>query len=432
MNTYGLILAGGKGTRMNDDLPKVAQKILGKEFVNYVYDALKHAGIENVYPIVGYKREIVLSCMNNPVHFVQEEQLGTGHAVQMAYEELHDKDGICFVIAGDQPLITSESIKEVIKVHKENKNQLTLLTAVSPNPYGYGRIVRNGSEVLKIVEEKDASDEEKLINEVNISTFCFDNKLLFKYIKEIRNENAQKELYLTDILEIFKTEGLKVEAVKALTYEETIGISDKVDLAKATGFLKDKINNKHMRNGVTIVDPNNTYIGPDVEVGKGTIIYPGCVFEGNVSIGESCTVQSSCIFDSSIGDNVTVGPFAHIRQNSELGNNIRIGNFVEIKKSKLSDGVKSAHLTYLGDSEIHEGVNIGCGTITVNYDGKNKHKTVIEKGAFIGSNANLIAPITIGENSKVAAGSTVTDDVPNDSLAIARERQTNKKDYYKK
>ncbi len=432
MNTYGLILAGGKGTRMNDSLPKVAQKILGKEFINYVYDALDLAGIEKIYPIVGYKRDIVLACRDFENYFVQEKQLGTGHAVQMAYENLYDKEGLCVVIAGDQPLITSESLKELIRVHKKNENHLTLLTAISPDPYGYGRIVRDGNEVIKIVEEKDATEKEKLIDEVNISTFCFDNKLLFKFIKELRNENKQKELYLTDVLSIFKREHLKVEAVSALTYEETIGISDKSDLEKATTFLRTKINQKHMINGVSIIDSSNTYIGPDVNIGSGTIIYPGSVLEGKVTIGENCLIQASYIYDSSLGNNVTVGPFAHIRQNCVLGNDIRIGNFVEIKKSTLDDGVKSAHLTYLGDSEIAKNVNIGCGTITVNYDGKNKHKTIIEEGAFIGSNANLIAPITIGKNSKIAAGSTITKDVPNDSLAIARERETIKKDYYKK
>ncbi|XMB66879.1 bifunctional UDP-N-acetylglucosamine diphosphorylase/glucosamine-1-phosphate N-acetyltransferase GlmU [Mycoplasmatota bacterium zrk1] len=432
MNSYGLILAGGKGTRMNDVLPKVAQKILGKEFINFVYDALSDAGIQNIYPIVGYKKDIVLACRDFDTHFVQEEQLGTGHAVQMAYDELYDKEGLCFVIAGDQPLITSESIKSVINAHIANENDLTLLTAERPNPYGYGRIIRNGNEVVRIVEETDCTEEEKLINEVNISTFCFDNKKLFNYIKQLKFENAQEELYLTDILEIFKKEKLRVEAIKALTYEETVGISNKKDLAIATDFLKKEINNKHMDNGVTLIDPNNTYIGPDVTIGKGAIVYPGSVIEGSVSIGENCLIQSSYIIDSNIGDNVTVGPFAHIRQNSELGNNIRVGNFVEIKKSQLADGVKAAHLTYLGDSEIENKVNIGCGTITVNYDGKNKHKTLIGEGAFIGSNVNLIAPINIGKNSIVAAGSTITKDVPADALAIARERVTIKTEYNKK
>ncbi|QVK20618.1 bifunctional UDP-N-acetylglucosamine diphosphorylase/glucosamine-1-phosphate N-acetyltransferase GlmU [Mycoplasmatota bacterium] len=432
MNSYGLILAGGKGTRMNDVLPKVAQKILGKEFINFVYDALSDAGIQNIYPIVGYKKDIVLACRDFDTHFVQEEQLGTGHAVQMAYDELYDKEGLCFVIAGDQPLITSESIKSVINAHIANENDLTLLTAERPNPYGYGRIIRNGNEVVRIVEETDCTEEEKLINEVNISTFCFDNKKLFNYIKQLKFENAQEELYLTDVLEIFKKEKLRVEAIKALTYEETVGISNKKDLAIATDFLKKEINNKHMDNGVTLIDPNNTYIGPDVTIGKGAIVYPGSVIEGSVSIGENCLIQSSYIIDSNIGDNVTVGPFAHIRQNSELGNNIRVGNFVEIKKSQLADGVKAAHLTYLGDSEIENKVNIGCGTITVNYDGKNKHKTLIGEGAFIGSNVNLIAPINIGKNSIIAAGSTITKDVPADALAIARERETIKTEYNKK
>ena len=230
---------------------------------------------------------------------------------------------------------------------------------------------------------------------------------------------------------IFINKKLRVEAVTALTYEETIGINNKVELATASMYLRDKINKIHMLNGVTIVDPSATYIGPDAEIGSGTIIYPNSVIEGKVIIGQNCLIQSSFITDSVIGNNVTVGPFAHIRQQSLLGNNIRVGNFVEIKKSKLGDGTKSAHHTYLGDSEIGEKVNVGCGVITVNYDGKNKHKTVIEDNVFVGSNVNLVAPIKIGENSKIGAGSTITDDIPKDSLAIARERQTTKVSYYR-
>ncbi len=430
--SYGIILAGGKGTRMNDDLPKVCQKILGKEFINYVIDALVASGIDNVIPIVGYKKDTVLNCINVEKYFVQEEQLGTGHAVSMAFEELKDYDGVCFVIAGDQPLITPESIRKVIETHKENKNDLTLLTAVLDNPKGYGRIIKDGNSVLRIVEEKDASKEEKLINEVNISTMCFDNKMLFKYINSLKNNNAQGEYYLTDILELFKRDGLKVEAVPALTMYETIGISDKRDLSIATDLLKEKINEAHMINGVTIVDKSNTIIGPDVLIGKGTIIYPNSVIEGRSVIGENSTILSSYIIDSSVGNNSTVGPFAHLRQNARVGDNNRIGNFVEIKKSTLGKGVKSAHLTYIGDSEVGNKVNFGCGVVTVNYDGTNKHKTVIKDNVFIGSNVNLIAPIKIGKNSKIAAGSTITEDVPDNSLAIAREYQINKKNYYKK
>lgn len=427
-----IILAGGKGTRMKDPLPKVCQTILGKEFINYVIDALSFAGIENIYPVVGYKKEEVLKRIPLEEHFVQEVQLGTGHAVSMAKEKLMDDKGLCFVIAGDQPLISVESIQRVIDLHEKNKNALTMLTAVMENPTGYGRVIKDGNKVIKIVEEKDASDEEKLINEVNISTMCFDNELLFKYIDKIGNDNAKGEYYLTDIIELFQEDGLSIEAIPAVTEEETIGINDKVDLEIATKRLQKTLNEKHMLNGVTIVDKDNTYIGPDVCIGEGTVIYPNSVLEGTTVIGDGCTIKSSYISDSIVGDNSTVGPYAHLRAGAIIGQNNRIGNFVEVKKSILGDGVKSAHLTYIGDSEVGDKVNFGCGVVTVNYDGKNKFKTVIDSDAFIGSNVNLIAPIHVGARSKIAAGSTISEDVPADSLSIAREYQTNKVDYYKK
>jgi len=431
MKSYGLILAAGKGTRMKDDLPKVAQKILGKEFINYVYDSMSKAGIEEIYPIVGYKRDIVLACRDFKKHFVQEEQLGTGHAVMQAKEYLLDKKGLCLVMAGDQPLISEGSIKSLIDYHNSRENDLTLLTAISPNPFGYGRIIKRGSQIIKIVEERDGTETEKKIEEVNISVYCFDNQKLFEHINELDNCNSQGELYITDLINIFNERGLRVESVLAKTFEETIGISDKRDLAIATKTIQNMINEYHMENGVTIVDPFNTYIGPDVKILEGTTIYPNSIIEGSVRIGKDCVIKSSYITNSVIGDRVTIGPFAHIRMKSELGNDIRLGNFVEVKKSKLDDGTKSAHLTYLGDSEIGKKVNIGCGTITVNYDGKSKYKTIIEDGAFIGSNVNLIAPIKVGKNSVIAAGSTIKKDVPEDSLAIAREREIIKKDYYK-
>jgi len=429
---FGIILAGGKGSRMNDSLPKVCQKILGKEFINYVIDALKESGVEDVYPIVGYRREDVLKVVDVDKYFVQEDQLGTGHAVSMAREFLSGKEGMTIVIAGDQPLITSLSIKRAIDLHKKNNNHLTMLTAVMNDPTGYGRIVKDGDNVVRIVEEKDASMEEKEIKEVNISTMCFDNVKLFDYIDKLQNKNVNGEYYLTDIIELFQQDGLRIQAIPALTEEETIGINDKQDLEEATTTLKQKINREHMGNGVTIVDIDNTYIGPDVRIGSGTTVYPNSCIEGCTVIGENSKILSSYITDSVVGDNTSVGPFAHIRAGAVIGDNNRIGNFVEVKKSILGDGVKSAHLTYIGDSEVGSRVNFGCGVVTVNYDGVSKFKTVIGDNAFIGSNVNLIAPIRVGDNSKIAAGSTLTEDVPNDSLAIARERQINKIDYYKK
>ncbi len=427
-----IILAGGKGSRMKDQLPKVCQKLFGKEFINYVVDALKTAGIENIYPIVGYEKDTVLRAIDIKNYFVQEEQLGTGHAVMMADAALAGKKGTTFVIAGDQPLITAESIKKVIDLHQKNNNDLTMLTAIMDNPFGYGRIIKDGEQVVKIVEEKDATEVEKLIKEVNISTMCFDNEKLFKHLKDIKNDNVKGEYYLTDLIEIFTQNGLKIQATPAITSEETIGINDKVDLAKAQKTLQQIINTRHMLNGVTLVDPANTYIGPDVVIGAGTTIYPNSTLEGKTVIGQNSKILSSYIMDSIVGDNTSVGPYAHIRAGAVIGDNNRIGNFVEVKKSILGDGVKAAHLTYIGDSEVGDKVNFGCGVVTVNYDGKNKFKTVISDEVFIGSNVNLIAPITVGQGAKIAAGSTVTDDIPAHSLAIARDRQTNKVDYYKK
>lgn len=428
----GIILAGGKGSRMKDELPKVAQKILGKEFINYVIDALKTAGVDKIYPVVGYQKEVVLNAIDVDDYFVQEEQLGTGHAVSMAKEALMDEEGLTFVIAGDQPLITPESIKKVIDLHIKNNNHLTMLTAIMDNPFGYGRIIKDGEQVVRIVEEKDATKDEKLIKEVNISTMCFDNKMLFEYIDQLQNDNAKGEYYLTDIIELFQRDGLKIQSTPAITAEETIGINDKVDLEVATSLLKETINKKHMLNGVTIVDSSSTYIGSDVVIGKGTVIYPNSVLEGKTVIGENAKILSSYIIDSMVGDHSSVGPYSHLRAGAVIGDNNRIGNFVEVKKSILGEGVKAAHLTYIGDAEVGDKVNFGCGVVTVNYDGKNKFKTVIDSNAFIGSNVNLIAPIKVGKASKIAAGSTVYEDIPEDSLAIAREYQVNKVDYYKK
>jgi bifunctional UDP-N-acetylglucosamine pyrophosphorylase / glucosamine-1-phosphate N-acetyltransferase len=430
-NTSLLILSAGKGTRMIEDKPKVLMTILGKSFIEYVIDSFVKTGVRRIIPIVGFQADKVQSLLGHDYDYaIQSVQLGTGHAVKMARTLLQNQDGITLIIAGDQPFIKPNTIKTLIELHTNESNALTLLSIDKSNPFGYGRILRDHDQVIGMAEETDATEEQKKITEVNLSTYCFDNKLLWKHIDEITNNNKKKEYYINDLVGIFNQHGYKVNAMKSDNYLETIGINDKIVLEEATSLMKLSINEQHMEQGVTIVDKNNTYIGPDVVIGAGTIIYPNSVIEGKVQIGKNCRIESSYIRDSIIGDDVTVGPFAHIRNESIIGDNVRIGNFVEIKKSTLSKGVKSAHLTYLGDSDIGENTNIGCGTITVNYDGKKKNKTVIGKNSFIGSNVNLIAPITIGDNVTIAAGSTINEDVPNDSLAIARERQTTKVGYY--
>lgn len=432
MQKYAIVLAAGKGTRMKSDLPKVVHPILGKPMVRCVYDNLKKSGIDEIIPVIGYKSESVLKVLPEGCKYaIQSEQLGTGHAVMQVKDLLKGKKGLTIVLAGDQPLITDTSIKNLINYHTENGMGITMLTTETDDPAGYGRIIRKNGEVDKIVEHKDCTEEELLVTEVNISTFCFDNEKLFELIEKIGNNNSQGEYYLTDLVEIFKKENLKVGAVKALTFEETIGINDKYALSVAENYKKLEVNKKHMINGVTIMDPNNTYIAEDVEIGSGTIIYPNSMIMGDTIIGQDCEIKSSYIFDSHIGNNTVVGPYAHLRNHAVVGDNARIGNFVEVKKSTIGNNTKAAHLTYIGDCEAGENINFGCGVITVNYDGKNKFKTVIEDNAFIGSNVNLIAPITIGKGAIVAAGSTVSKNVGEDDLAIARARQTNKTGYAK-
>jgi bifunctional UDP-N-acetylglucosamine pyrophosphorylase/glucosamine-1-phosphate N-acetyltransferase len=433
MKKNAIVLAAGKGTRMKSDLPKVVHEVLGKPMVKCVYDNLKKSGVDRIIPVIGFKKEEIEKVLPAGIDYaIQAEQLGTGHAVLMAEEFLKDEEGVTIVLAGDQPLISDESIQKVIDFQLNNNVGMSLLTAENPTPFGYGRIIRDeAGNVVKIVEQKDCTEEEARTTEVNISTFCFDNKLLFKYIHEIGTNNAQGEMYLTDLVEIFIKHGHLVGAVKADSLEETIGINDKVALAKATNIKKRLVNERLMRDGVTIIDPENTYIHEDVEVGSGTIVYPGTYIMGESKVGMDCEIKSSYIIDSEVGDGVVVGPFAHLRGHAVVKDNCRIGNFVEIKKSTLDENTKAAHLTYVGDAEVGKNVNFGCGVITVNYDGKNKHKTIIEDNAFIGSNVNLVAPVTVGEGALLAAGSTVNKDVPSDALAIARSKQTNKEGYAK-
>jgi len=350
-----IILAAGKGTRMRDDRPKVLTPIFGKSFIEYVVDSLKATGVERIIPIVGFQAEKVQSLLGpNYDYAIQLEQFGTGHAVKMAKDYLENDEGLTLIIAGDQPFIAANTLKLLIDLHLNERNALTLLSIDNPTPYGYGRILRDNNQVIGMVEETDATAKQKTITEVNLSTYCFDNRLLWKHIDEITDNNKKKEFYINDLVGIFNQHGYKVNAMKSGNYLETIGINDKIVLEEATNLMKLSINEKHMEQGVTIIDKNNTYIGPDVVIGAGTIIYPNSVIEGNVQIGNNCRIESSYIRDSVIGNNVTVGPFAHIRNESIIGDDVRIGNFVEIKKSTLSNGVKSAHLTYLGDSEIGE------------------------------------------------------------------------------
>lgn len=443
MYKCALILAAGQGTRIKSDLPKVLHKVCGKEMVNHVIDTMRKAKIDDIDVIIGKGAELVKekTASRNIIYSLQEEQLGTGHAVKCAIDFLKNKTGVVGVFAGDAPLIKPETIENLFETHINNKNAATLLSSIVEDPTGYGRIVRDGEEVLKIVEHKDCTEEELKINEMNAAIYCFDIESLLSSLEKLSNDNKQGEYYLTDVIGILKGEGKKVGAL-SIDYEETIGVNSRVQLAEAEEILRRRINKKHMENGVTLIDPNSTYIGDDVEIGRDTIIYPGNVIEGNTKIGERVTlypnsrisnsiisndveIQSSVIIDSQVGEGTTVGPFAYIRPESVIGSHARIGDFVEIKKSHIGNNTKVSHLTYIGDAKVGENCNFGCGTVVVNYDGKKKNTTIIGNNSFIGCNTNLVSPVTVEDNTYIAAGSTIVNDVKEGELAVARAKQRN-------
>jgi bifunctional UDP-N-acetylglucosamine pyrophosphorylase/glucosamine-1-phosphate N-acetyltransferase len=450
-NRLAIILAAGQGTRMKSKLYKVLHPVCGKPMVEHVVDQIAQLNINKIVTVVGHGAELVMSQLDGKSEFaLQDEQLGTAHAVQQASSALEKEKGVTLVVCGDTPLIKAETMEALIAHHESEGAKATILTAHTPLADGYGRILRQADgTVKKIVEHKDANEEERKVNEINTGTYCFDNEYLFSALKEVSNENIQGEYYLPDVIEILKEKGEIVSAYQTSDFEETLGVNDRVALSQAEQTMKKRINELHMRNGVTVVDPLTTYIGVDVKIGRDTILYPGTTLAGNTVIGEDCIVgpnseirdchvgnetviRQSCAFDSEIGNEVLIGPFAHIRPASSLQDKVKIGNFVEVKKATFGKGSKASHLSYIGDAEVGEDVNIGCGTITVNYDGKNKHLTKIEDRVFVGCNSNLVAPVTIGKGAYIAAGSTITENVPSDALSIARARQVNKEAYAQK
>ncbi|KGX85477.1 bifunctional UDP-N-acetylglucosamine diphosphorylase/glucosamine-1-phosphate N-acetyltransferase GlmU [Pontibacillus litoralis] len=450
-NRYAVVLAAGKGTRMKSSLYKVLHPVCDKPMVQHVVDQLQALKLQDIITVVGHGAEQVQKQLNGSSQFVvQGEQLGTGHAVQQAESILANKKGTTLVVCGDTPLLTAETLNTLISFHEKEAAKVTVLTTHADNPTGYGRIVRSESgDVERIVEQKDATPQEQAIQEINSGTYCFDNEALFEALKHVSNDNAQGEYYLPDVLEILKKQQEKITAYQTMDYAETLGVNDRVALANAERIMQRRINEKHMRNGVHLIDPDHTYIGLDVTIEQDTVIQPGCVIKGetsiasgaeigphteiyNCSIGAQTVVKQSVAHDSQIGTHVKIGPFAHIRPASALGDHVKVGNFVEIKKSVFGKGSKASHLSYIGDAEVGTDVNIGCGTITVNYDGVNKYLTSIGDGAFIGCNSNLVAPVSIGDAAYVAAGSTITEDVPSSSLTIARARQINKEGYVEK
>ena len=406
-----VVLAAGKGTRMKSNKSKLVHKIYGKELVKRVVETAEKSDIKDIIAVVGYKKEEVQKVLGDTVKYAyQEEMLGTGHAVLQAEEYLEGRKGKVVVLNGDVPIIRPETIKKLIEKSIKNKEYATVLTAIYNNPTGYGRIIRDdGGNVKEIVEEKDLSEEQKSNKEINAGIYCFDIDELLKALKELKPNNAQGELYLTDVVKIMNDKGLKTGAVIVKDNTEILGVNDRMQLELLTKVLKMRINQYHMQNGVTIEDMDNTYIYDDVEIGMDTVIHPNTTIKSDVVIGENCEI----------------GPNAYIREGCRLANTVKIGSFVEIKKAVIGEGTKVPHLSYMGDCEIGGKTNIGCGTITCNYDGFNKSKTIIGEHSFIGSNTNLVAPVTLGEKSFVAAGSTITDDVPSDALAIARQIQRN-------
>lgn len=451
MKVMAIVLAAGQGKRMKSKLYKVLHPVCGKPMVGHVVDVVKEASCERTVVVVGHGAETVKQYLGEGAEYVlQEQQLGTGHAVRQAEALLGGEEGTTIVICGDTPLVQASTIEAMLKLHASSGAAATVLTASFDNPTGYGRVIRGeDGDVLRIVEQKDCSPEEAAVKEINTGTYCFDNRKLFEALSKVTSDNAQGEYYLTDVIGIFREAGQSVQGYCTTDLAEAIGVNDRVALADAERFMRERINRGHLIGGVTIIDPASTYIEADVQIGSDTVIYPGTVLRGKTVIGEDCVIgpqaditnsriaqgaaiKYSVVADSVVGEESTVGPYANLRPGSKLGRGCKIGDFVELKNATLDDGSKVSHLSYVGDAKVGKDVNIGCGAITVNYDGFNKAVTEIGDNAFVGSNVNLIAPVKIGEGAYVVAGSTITQDVPAGDLSIARERQVNKPGYAEK
>ncbi|MFV0502761.1 MAG: bifunctional UDP-N-acetylglucosamine diphosphorylase/glucosamine-1-phosphate N-acetyltransferase GlmU [Lachnospirales bacterium] len=440
-----VILAAGQGTRMNSNIPKVLHKINNKHLIDYSIEIGNKIGSSEIVVVVGHKHNVIKEALKekNVKFVIQEEQLGTGHAVMMAEKYINDDDVL--VLFGDCPLIPAETIEHFIKYHRESNNDLSCISSFTKEPKGYGRIVRGNNAFLKNVEEKDATEEERKIEEVNVGVYLFKSGIANLALSKLGNNNAQNEYYITDTLEIVKQNG-KVGVYTDINFNNFMGINTKSQLAIARKIMQDRINENLMDSGAIIIDPATAYIDATVKIGIDTVIEPNVIIKGDTEIGLNCTIgantkitnckigdnveiNSSVAIDSKIGNGTKVGPFAYIRPNSNLGENVKIGDFVEVKNSNIGKNSKASHLTYIGDSDLGENINVGCGTITVNYDGKNKARTVIGDNSFIGCNSNLVAPVEVEKNSYVACGTTVVKNVPEKSLAIGRVRQENKKNW---
>jgi bifunctional UDP-N-acetylglucosamine pyrophosphorylase/glucosamine-1-phosphate N-acetyltransferase len=443
MNPTVVILAAGLGTRMRSDLAKALHELAGRPLIQHVLNAAAGVEPEKIILVLGHQADKVRSAVREfrPEIVLQAEQLGTGHAVQQAMEAISTGAGPVLVLCADTPLITSKTLQDVVDLHQKSRATITLVTAKVDNPFGYGRVVRGKSGVMRVVEEKDATAAQKKIQEVNAGIYCFDREFLLASLRVLGKNNAQGEYYLPDTIELAKKKKHRVSAFLCRDSHEVMGVNSRFDLSQAEAILRRRINRQWMLEGVTMVDPDTVFVGNDVRVGRDVVIYPNVMIEGRTRIGDGCVIHPgtrivnsviaekvivkdcSVIEESEIASDAIVGPFAHLRPGSLIGSRARIGNFVEVKKSSIGEGSKANHLAYIGDATIGRDVNIGAGVIICNYDGYDKHPTVIEDNVFVGSDSQLVAPVKIGRGALVAAGSTITGDVPADALAISRVPQ---------
>ena len=439
MNLKIVILAAGQGTRMKSKIPKVLHKVLDKPMLDHVMEAAQVVTNNKPIVVIGHMSDMVREHLGDKAEIaLQEEQLGTGHAVMMAEHYIDDEDEV-LILCGDTPLIKGETLKEMTKIKSEGYAAV-VMSAVEEDPTGYGRIIRDESnDFMRIREQKDASEEEKAIKEINAGMYIIDGKLLKENLSKLSVNNAQREYYLTDVLEHIKNAGHRIGVYQA-DKMEIMGVNSRLQLSEAERIMRIDVNKMHMANGVTLIDTNSTYIDKNVKIGRDTIIYPNCHIKGNSVIGEDCiirenttiedshiedhvTIKSSTILSSKVGARTTIGPYAYLRPKSVLGEDVKIGDFVEVKNAEIGNGSKASHLSYIGDAVVGKNVNIGCGVVFVNYDGKNKFKSIVEDNAFIGSNSNLVAPVIVKEGGYIATGSTVTVDVPEGALCVARARE---------
>ncbi|MFN3689604.1 MAG: bifunctional UDP-N-acetylglucosamine diphosphorylase/glucosamine-1-phosphate N-acetyltransferase GlmU [Fimbriimonadales bacterium] len=446
-----IVMAAGKGTRMKSERPKAITLLLGQPLTAYVLRALEQAGAEPILVVVGHGAEAVKQALGaRYLYALQAEQLGTGHAIMQALPHLPSDAEYVLVAAGDSPLVTPEVFASLYETARQTQAACALATAILDDPTGYGRILRDErAQVVGIVEERDATPEQKAIREVCTSFYCFRADALRDALPQLSNQNAQGEYYLTDVIGILARQGARVVAWQSPDPTLLLGVNNRWELAQAAHALRMRLLKQLCLNGVTVVDPATTYIEPTVQIGPDTVIEPNTHLRGNTTVGancilgpdlylQDCTVGDNChlfrshIIQARIDSDVSVGPFAHIRPGTVLHTGVRVGDFVEIKNVEIGEGTKVLHLTYLGDATVGKGTNIGAGTITCNYDGERKHRTVIGDGVFVGSHATLIAPLTIGDGAYIAAGSPITDDVPPESLAIARSYQTIKAGWVRK